>query len=101
MANASAFAATASNVNSRQGHGWRATHAAPTTARRVAAVCLTPCIAIHYTRRMTNAKLIEFGGLPGTDKSMLAGHLADRIGAVWLRIDEIEGTLQRTTRLVA
>jgi predicted kinase len=39
--------------------------------------------------------LIEFGGLPGTGKSTLAGHLADRIDAVWLRIDEIESALRR------
>jgi predicted kinase len=39
--------------------------------------------------------LIEFGGLPGTGKSTLARHLADRIGAVWLRVDEIENALRR------
>ncbi|GAA3922137.1 AAA family ATPase [Actinoplanes auranticolor] len=44
---------------------------------------------------MTNGTLIEFGGLPGTGKSTLAGHLADRSGAVWLRIDEIEGAMRR------
>jgi predicted kinase len=44
---------------------------------------------------MTNGTLIEFGGLPGTGKSTLAGHLAERSGAVWLRIDEIEGAMRR------
>ena len=44
---------------------------------------------------MTNGTLIEFGGLPGTGKSTLAGHLAQRSGAVWLRIDEIEGAMRR------
>ncbi|MGW4947593.1 AAA family ATPase [Actinoplanes sp. NPDC004185] len=44
---------------------------------------------------MTNGTLIEFGGLPGTGKSTLAAHLADRSGAVWLRIDEIEGAMRR------
>jgi predicted kinase len=39
--------------------------------------------------------LIEFGGLPGTGKSTLAGLLATRFSAVWLRIDEIEGALRR------
>jgi len=39
--------------------------------------------------------LIEFGGLPGTGKSTLARRLAERVGAVWLRIDEIEGALRR------
>ena len=44
---------------------------------------------------MTSGTLIEFGGLPGTGKSTLAAHLADRSGAVWLRIDEIEGAMRR------
>ena len=44
---------------------------------------------------MTNGTLIEFGGLPGTGKSTLAGLLAERSGAVWLRIDEIEGAMRR------
>jgi predicted kinase len=44
---------------------------------------------------MTKGMLIEFGGLPGTGKSTLAGRLAERSGAVWLRIDEIEGAMRR------
>jgi predicted kinase len=40
--------------------------------------------------------LVEFGGLPGTGKSTLARHLAERTGAVLLRIDEIEAALRRT-----
>ena len=39
--------------------------------------------------------LIEFGGLPGTGKSTLARWLAARLGAVLVRIDEIEGALRR------
>jgi predicted kinase len=39
--------------------------------------------------------LIEFGGLPGTGKSTLAGWLAHETGAVWLRIDEIENAMRR------
>lgn len=39
--------------------------------------------------------LIEFGGLPGTGKSTLAARLAEETGAVWLRIDEIEGAMRR------
>jgi predicted kinase len=39
--------------------------------------------------------LIELGGRPGSGKSTLAAHLADRTGAVWLRIDEIEGAMRR------
>jgi predicted kinase len=44
---------------------------------------------------MTNGTLIEFGGLPGTGKSTLAAHLAEHSGAVWLRVDEIEGAMRR------
>ena len=39
--------------------------------------------------------LIEFGGLPGTGKSTLAGRLATDTKAVWLRIDEIEAAMRR------
>jgi predicted kinase len=39
--------------------------------------------------------LVEFGGLSGTGKSTLAGWLATEMGAVWLRIDEIEGAMRR------
>ena len=34
--------------------------------------------------------LIIFGGLPGTGKSTLARQLAEKLGAVYLRIDKIE-----------
>jgi predicted kinase len=44
---------------------------------------------------MTYGTLIEFGGLPGTGKSTLAARLAARTGAVWLRVDEIEGAMRR------
>ena len=46
-------------------------------------------------RLMSSGILIEFGGLPGTGKSTLAGRLAEETGAVWLRIDEIEGAMRR------
>jgi len=39
--------------------------------------------------------LVEFGGLPGTGKSTLARHLAERTGAVLLRVDEIEAAMRR------
>jgi predicted kinase len=39
--------------------------------------------------------LIEFGGLPGSGKSTLARDLADRMGGVLLRIDEIEAAMRR------
>lgn len=44
---------------------------------------------------MGHGTLIEFGGLPGTGKSALAGQLAADTDAVWLRIDEIDGALRR------
>jgi predicted kinase len=37
--------------------------------------------------------LISFAGLPGTGKSTIARALADKLGAVWLRIDTIEQAL--------
>ncbi len=39
--------------------------------------------------------LIEFGGLPGSGKTTLSVRLADRTGAVLLRIDTIENALRR------
>jgi predicted kinase len=39
--------------------------------------------------------LIEFGGLPGTGKSTLAGKVADATGAVLLRVDTIEAAMRR------
>jgi predicted kinase len=44
---------------------------------------------------VTHGNLIEFGGLPGSGKSTLARHLADRTGAILLRIDEIEAAMRR------
>jgi predicted kinase len=44
---------------------------------------------------MPTGTLIEFGGLPGTGKSTLARQVADRTGAVWVRVDEIEGAMRR------
>ncbi|MEM9795300.1 MAG: AAA family ATPase [Pseudomonadota bacterium] len=46
---------------------------------------------------MKTGRLILFGGRPGVGKSTLARALADRIGAVWLRIDSIEGALAAST----
>ena len=44
---------------------------------------------------MSRGYLIEFGGLPGSGKSTLARRLADRTGAVLLRVDEIEAAMRR------
>jgi predicted kinase len=44
---------------------------------------------------MNSGILVEFGGLPGTGKSTLAGRLAVETGAVWVRVDEIEGAMRR------
>ena len=38
-------------------------------------------------------RLVVFAGLPGTGKSTLARLLAERLGAVWLRVDLIEASL--------
>jgi predicted kinase len=50
---------------------------------------------VTIQRVQRSGLLIEFGGLPGTGKSTLAGHLADRLDAVWLRVDEIENAMRR------
>lgn len=39
--------------------------------------------------------LIVFAGLPGVGKTTLSRALARRIGAVWLRIDTVEGAMRR------
>ncbi len=44
-----------------------------------------------------NALLIAFSGLPGTGKTTIARLLAARLGAVYLRVDSIEGALARST----
>ena len=45
--------------------------------------------------------LIVLGGLPGTGKSTLAGALAERLGAMHLRIDTIEQAMRDAGQSVA
>ena len=40
--------------------------------------------------------LIAVAGLPGTGKSTLSHEIARRLGAVWLRLDTVEGTMRRS-----
>ena len=40
--------------------------------------------------------LIAVAGLPGTGKSTLCREIARRLGAVWLRIDTVEGAMRRS-----
>ncbi|MEX0284281.1 MAG: AAA family ATPase [Paracoccaceae bacterium] len=42
-------------------------------------------------------QLVVMSGLPGVGKSTLAGALAQKIGALWLRIDSIEDALADST----
>jgi aminoglycoside phosphotransferase family enzyme/predicted kinase len=46
-------------------------------------------LALRYARQFAPPRLIAVGGLIGTGKSTLARALAERLGAVWLRTDEI------------
>lgn len=46
-------------------------------------------LAWQYARAMAPPRLVVVGGLIGTGKSALARGLAQRLGAVWLRTDEI------------
>ena len=52
-------------------------------------------IGFDGSDRVTDGHLIEFGGLPASGKSTLARRLADRLGAVLLRIDEIDAAMRR------
>jgi aminoglycoside phosphotransferase family enzyme/predicted kinase len=49
-------------------------------------------LALRYARRFAPPRLIAVGGLIGTGKSTLARSLAESLGAVWLRSDEIRLT---------
>lgn len=44
-------------------------------------------------RRSSRPRLVVLAGLPGTGKSTLARLLAERLGAIWLRVDLIEASL--------
>ena len=46
-------------------------------------------LARAYAQQFSRPRLIVIGGLIGTGKSTLARSLADALGAVWLRTDEI------------
>ena len=45
--------------------------------------------------------LISFSGLPGVGKTTIAKDLAQRIGAVYIRVDEIEAALKRSALQIA
>lgn len=51
--------------------------------------------------RGTAVALIVLGGLPGTGKSTLASALAERLGAIHLRIDTIEQAMRDAGQTVA
>nr|WP_238341569.1 AAA family ATPase [Actinopolymorpha rutila] len=64
---------------------------AQATARQLAALALD-----HL--RAGEVRLVLVGGLPGTGKSTVAGALADRLGAVVLRTDQIRREIRREGR---
>ncbi len=47
-------------------------------------------------RMIYRASLVVFAGLPGVGKSTLARALAERLGAVWLRVDTIEAAILKS-----
>ncbi|MBI3020562.1 MAG: hypothetical protein HYY59_00980, partial [Candidatus Omnitrophica bacterium] len=49
-------------------------------------------LALRYARRFAPPRLIVVGGLIGTGKRTLAKSLAESLGAIWLRTDEIRLT---------
>ena len=49
-------------------------------------------LAVRYARQFAPPRLVVVGGLIGTGKSTVACGLAERLGAVWLRTDEIRLT---------
>jgi len=49
-------------------------------------------LALRYARQFAPPRLVVVGGLIGTGKSTLARSLAESLGAVWLRTDEIRLT---------
>ena len=57
-------------------------------------------IALGHLRR-AQPRLVLVGGLPGTGKSTVAGAVADRLGAVVLRTDQIRRELPGTAELRA
>ncbi|MDP3703851.1 MAG: AAA family ATPase, partial [Candidatus Omnitrophota bacterium] len=46
-------------------------------------------LAVQYAKQFSKPRLLVVGGLIGTGKSTLARSLAQALGAVWLRTDEI------------
>ncbi|MGW1679688.1 bifunctional aminoglycoside phosphotransferase/ATP-binding protein [Saccharopolyspora sp. NPDC002376] len=63
------------------------------------AVALT-AIALRHLRT-AQIRLVLVGGLPGTGKTTVAGALADRMGAVLLRTDQIRRELPGAAQLAA
>ncbi|MBB5157572.1 hypothetical protein BJ970_005106 [Saccharopolyspora phatthalungensis] len=58
-------------------------------------------ILTHRHLRAAQIRLVLVGGLPGTGKTTVAGALADRMGAVLLRTDQIRRELPGTAGLAA
>jgi predicted kinase len=75
-----------------RGFAWQQ-HPRGTQGRRIRALARRHFqFAQRYARTFAPPRLVAVGGLIGTGKSMLAHALAEALGAVWLRTDEIRLT---------
>jgi predicted kinase len=69
---------------------------APTSLEQAKAPNLQGSRGSWVVRMASPARLVVFAGLPGVGKSTLAKALAERWGAVWLRVDTVEAAILKS-----